>query len=129
MLKVISPGKWILQKSALARDGSILALAARERNLRWSSAARRIPLYSDPPNGLQRAVVSNTQSSDRQFVHSFSVVLGILIVFTILLFAFARSLGKDQNAEQLEDPLVKKATAQNTTPLSHEAIAGQDSNK
>jgi hypothetical protein len=101
-------------------------LAARERNLRWSSATRGIPLYWPPPNGLKRAVVSTTESSDTHFIHSFSVVLGILIVFTIVLFAFARSLGKNQNAEQLEDPLVKKATAQNTMPLGHEAIAGQD---
>ena len=70
--------------------------------------------------------MSTTESSDTHFIHSFSVVLGILIVFTIVLFAFARSLGKNQNAEQLEDPLVKKATAQNTMPLGHEAIAGQD---
>ena len=73
--------------------------------------------------------MSTTESSDTHFVHSFSIVLGILIVFTILLFAFARSLGKDQNADQLEDPLVKKAAAQNTMPFSHEAVAGQDNNK
>jgi formate-dependent nitrite reductase membrane component NrfD len=70
--------------------------------------------------------VSTIESSDTHFIHSFSIVLGILIVFTILLFAFARALGKDQNAEQLEDPLVMKAAQQNTMPLGHEAIAGQD---
>jgi formate-dependent nitrite reductase membrane component NrfD len=73
--------------------------------------------------------VSTPETSDRHFIHSFSIVLGILIVFTILLFAFARVLGKDQNAEQLEDPLVKNAAAQNTMPLGHEAIAGQDNSK
>jgi hypothetical protein len=70
--------------------------------------------------------VSTTESSDTHFVHSFSIVLGILIVFTILLFAFARVVGKDQNAEQLEDPLLKQAAAQNTMPPGREAIAGQD---
>ncbi len=58
--------------------------------------------------------MSTPESSDTHFFHSFSIVLGILIVFTILLFAFARVLGKGQNAEQLDDPLIKKAAQQNT---------------
>jgi len=71
--------------------------------------------------------VSAPESSDSHFFNSFSVVLGILVAFAILLFAFARVLGRDyQNAEQLEDPLVKKAAEQNTMPFGHEAIAGQD---
>jgi cytochrome c5 len=70
--------------------------------------------------------VSRPESSDTHFFNSFSVVLGILIAFTICLFAFARMLGRDQNAEQLQDPLVVKASAQNTEPFSKEAIAGQD---
>jgi hypothetical protein len=56
-------------------------------------------------------------------------VLGILMIFTILLFAFARVLGRDQNAEQREDPLVKKAAQQNTIPFGRETIAGQDPTK
>jgi hypothetical protein len=87
---------------------------ARVRNPRSSSATCGIPLYWRAPNGLQRAVVSTPESSDTHFFHSFSIVLGILIVFTILLFAFARVLGRDQNAEQLEDPLLKNAAPQNT---------------
>jgi hypothetical protein len=90
------------------------SLAARERNLRSSSATRGIPLYCATPNGLQRAVVSTPESSDTHFFHSFSIVLGLLIAFTILLFGFARVLGKEQNAEQLDDPLVKNAAPQNT---------------
>jgi cytochrome c5 len=70
--------------------------------------------------------VSRPESSDTHFFNSFSVVLGILIAFTIVLFAFARTLGKDQNAEQLDDPVIKKAIEQNTTPFGREAIAGQD---
>ena len=58
--------------------------------------------------------MSTPESSDTHFFHSFSIVLGILIVFTILLFAFARVLGRDQNAEQLDDPLINKAAQQNT---------------
>jgi hypothetical protein len=70
--------------------------------------------------------VSAPDSSDTHFFNSFSVVLGILIVFAILLFGFARVLGKNQNAEQLEDPLLKNAAEQNTMPFGREAIAGQD---
>ena len=58
--------------------------------------------------------MSTPESSDSQFIHSFSIVLGILVAFTILLFGFARVLGKNQNAEQLDDPLVKQAAVQNT---------------
>jgi len=63
--------------------------------------------------------VSQPESSDTHFFNSFSVVLGILIAFTICLFAFARGLGRD-------DPLLKQQVAQNTAPFAHEAIAGQD---
>ncbi len=70
--------------------------------------------------------MSAPDSSDSHFFNSFSVVLGILVTFAILLFAFARVLGRDQNAEQLEDPLIKKAAEQHTMPFGREAIAGQD---
>jgi cytochrome c5 len=71
--------------------------------------------------------VSQPESSDTHFFNSFSVVLGILIAFTIVLFAFARGVGRDyQSAEVLEDPLLVKAINQNTAPFGHEAIAGQD---
>ena len=101
-------------------------LEARERNLRSSFATRGVALYWHAPSRLQRAVVSTPESSDTHFIHSFSIVLGILIAFTIVLFGFARVLGKEQNADQLEDPLVKRAAQQNTMPFSREAIAGQD---
>jgi cytochrome c5 len=71
--------------------------------------------------------VSKPESSDTHFFNSFSVVLGILIAFSIVLFAFAREMGRDyQGQEVLKDPLVDKATEQNVAPFAHEAIAGQD---
>jgi hypothetical protein len=87
-----------------------------------SPAAKSAPVFRgawDPaillePSGLQRVTVSTPETSDTQFFHSFSIVLGILVAFTILLFGFARVLGKNQNAEQLEDPLIKKAAEQHT---------------
>jgi len=71
--------------------------------------------------------VSNPESSDTHFFNSFSVVLGILIVFTICIFAFAREVGRDyQTRDVRDDPLLKQEIAQNTAPFAREAVAGQD---
>ncbi len=78
-------------------------------------------------NGFQRVAVSQPESSDTHFFNSFSVVLGILIVFTIILFATARVIGRNvQGQEVLQDPLIAKSVEQNTEPFAHEAIAGKD---
>jgi cytochrome c5 len=71
--------------------------------------------------------VSKSESSDTHFFNSFSVVLGILIAFTIILFAFARMVGRNvQGQEVLQDPLRFKSVAENTAPFGREAVAGQD---
>ena len=71
--------------------------------------------------------MSHPESSDTHFFNSFSVVLGILIVFTIILFAAARVIGRNaQGVDVLQDPLIAKSVEQNTAPFAHEAIAGKD---
>ena len=71
--------------------------------------------------------MSQPESSDTHFFNSFSVVLGILIAFTICLFAFARGLGRDYQLRDVrDDPLLKQQVAQNTAPFAREAVAGQD---
>jgi cytochrome c5 len=71
--------------------------------------------------------VSNNESSDTQFFNSFSVVLGILIVFAIILFGVARSLGADTQGEAvLLEPLHLKDVQANIAPFAHVAIAGKD---
>jgi len=71
--------------------------------------------------------VSKSESSDSQFFNSFSLVLGILIFFAILLFALARNIGEDTQGEHvLLDPLHIKDVEQNIAPFAHEAVAGQD---
>jgi hypothetical protein len=71
--------------------------------------------------------VSQPESSDTHFFNSFSVVLGILIAFTICLFAFARGLGRDYQLRDVrDDPILKQEIKQNTTPFGREAVAGQD---
>jgi cytochrome c5 len=76
---------------------------------------------------FQRVTVSQPESSDTHFFNSFSVVLGILIFFAIVLFAVARNVGEDTQSEQvLLEPLRLKDVQQNIAPFAHVAIAGQD---
>jgi cytochrome c5 len=71
--------------------------------------------------------VSNTESSDTHFFNSFSLVLGILIVFAIILFGVARSIGADtQGQAVLLDPLHVKDVQQNIAPFARVAVAGKD---
>ena len=60
--------------------------------------------------------MSKSESSDTQFFNSFSVVLGILILFAIVLFGVARVVGKDTQGENvLLDPLHVKSSARSLT--------------
>src|ERR1700683_105561 len=78
-------------------------------------------------NEFQRVAVSDPESSDTHFFNSFSVVLGILIVFAIILFGVARSIGADtQGQAVLLEPLHLKDVQDNIAPFAHEAIAGKD---
>lgn len=71
--------------------------------------------------------MSNTESSDTHFFNSFSLVLGILIVFAIIIFAVARSIGaQTQLVHEMADPMEVKAVDATIAPFAHEAIAGQD---
>ena len=71
--------------------------------------------------------MSQSESSDSQFFNSFSLVLGLLVFFAIVLFAVARSIGDSTQRENvLLDPLHVKDVEQNIAPVSHEAVAGQD---
>jgi cytochrome c5 len=71
--------------------------------------------------------VSKSISSDKQFFNSFSTVLGVLIAFAIVLFAFARAIGADsQGAQVLLDPVHIADVQKNTEPFAHVAIAGKD---
>lgn len=63
---------------------------------------------------------------DSKFFNVFSLVLGILIVITLVLFAFARSVGKNtQAAHLLSEPKYVAAVEKNITS-AQVAVAGQD---
>jgi cytochrome c5 len=71
--------------------------------------------------------VSEPQSSDTQFFNSFSMVLGLLVAFAIVLFAVARSMGADsQGAAVLLEPLHLASVQKNIAPFAQVAIAGKD---
>ena len=71
--------------------------------------------------------MSNTESSDTHFFNSFSLVLGILILFAIILFGVARSIGADtQGKDVLLDPLHLNEVRQNIAPFARVAVAGKD---
>jgi cytochrome c5 len=63
---------------------------------------------------------------DSQFFNVFSVVLGLLVAFAILVFALARYVGKhEQNAQVLKDPMLQ-ASIEERVGSPRVAVAGQD---
>ena len=63
---------------------------------------------------------------DSKFFNIFSLVLGILVVITLVLFALARSVGKNtQSAHLLSDPKYV-ANVENNIASAKVAVAGQD---
>lgn len=63
---------------------------------------------------------------DTHFFNVFSVVLGLLVAFAILVFALARHVGKEQNAAVLQDPLLQQTVAERVSGAARVAVAGQD---
>jgi len=64
---------------------------------------------------------------DSQFFNVFSVVLGLLVTFAILVFAFAHYVGKhNQTVGVLSDPMHQQSVEARTAPPARVAVAGQD---
>jgi cytochrome c5 len=64
---------------------------------------------------------------DSQFFNVFSVVIGGLVAFALVLFALARSIGVPFEAARAEaDPVVSKQVAERTAPIGKLALAGKD---
>ena len=64
---------------------------------------------------------------DTHFFNVFSVVLGLLAAFALLVFALARYVGKtEQNAGVLQDALLAQRVAERIAPPVRVAVAGQD---
>ena len=64
---------------------------------------------------------------DTHFFNVFSVVLGLLVAFAILVFALARYVGKhEQNAQVLKDPMLQESVEDRVGLPARIAVAGQD---
>lgn len=64
---------------------------------------------------------------DTHFFNIFSVVLGLLVVFALLIFAFARHVGyKHQFTAMQTDPMVVQAIGERTGIPARVAVAGAD---
>ena len=76
---------------------------------------------------LLRYRLSPVSKQDSQFITVFSVVIGILVTITILLFALARAVaGRTQGVDVYKDPIYLASLQRNTQPLTKEAVSGQD---
>ena len=64
---------------------------------------------------------------DSQFFNVFSVVLGLLVTFAILVFALARYVGKHTQVEAMQnDPMLQQTVGARTAVPARVAVAGQD---
>jgi cytochrome c5 len=64
---------------------------------------------------------------DTHFFNVFSVVLGLLVAFAILVFALARYVGKnEQHAQLLTEPMLEHSVAARIAAPARVAVAGQD---
>ncbi len=64
---------------------------------------------------------------DSHFFNVFSVVLGLLVAFAIVVFALAHYVGKhEQVAHVLTDPLLQQSVEKRVANPARVAVAGQD---
>lgn len=64
---------------------------------------------------------------DTHFFNVFSVVLGLLVAFAILMFALARYVGKhEQNTAVLQDPMLQQNIEERIGNPARVAVAGKD---
>jgi cytochrome c5 len=64
---------------------------------------------------------------DSHFFNVFSVVLGLLVAFAIVVFAIAHYVGKHQQvAHVLTDPILQQSVEQRVANPARVAVAGQD---
>ena len=72
----------------------------------------------------------DVNKQDTHFINVFSVIIALLITFAICIFALARLVGAHtQEAEVREEADYARNVAGRLTPLSEEAVAGQDNTK
>ncbi len=64
---------------------------------------------------------------DTHFINMFSLVIGVLVAFAVVLFAVARFIGAStQGKEMMGEPDYQKSVETRIAPVSEEAVAGQN---
>ena len=64
---------------------------------------------------------------DTHFINMFSIVIGVLVAFAIVLFVVARSIGGEQQSkEMMGEPDYYQSVAARIAPVEQEAVAGQN---
>ena len=64
---------------------------------------------------------------DTHFINMFSLVIGVLVAFAVVLFVVARHIGgAQQDKEMMSGPDYYKSVAARVAPLEQEAVAGQN---
>jgi cytochrome c5 len=70
---------------------------------------------------------ASVSKQDTHFINMFSLVIGVLVAFAIVLFVVARHIGDaTQGKETMNGPDYYKSVAARVAPVEQEAIAGQD---
>jgi cytochrome c5 len=86
----------------------------------------RLPGYNSLLIPSHLTEIPHVSKQDSQFFNVFSVVLGLLVAFAILVFALARYVGKhEQTAQVLKDPMLQ-SSIEERIGSPRVAIAGQD---
>jgi cytochrome c5 len=64
---------------------------------------------------------------DTHFINMFSLVIGILVAFAVVLFVVARSIGAStQGKEMMSEPDYYRSVEARVAPVEQEAVAGQN---
>jgi cytochrome c5 len=64
---------------------------------------------------------------DTHFINMFSLVIGVLVAFAVVLFAVARFIGAStQGKEMMSEPEYHKSVEARIAPIAQEAVAGQN---
>jgi cytochrome c5 len=97
------------------------------RNAHFNSAGRAIIqlLYSSAVATADRIDILSKR--DMHFFNTSSLVIGILVIVTIALFAFARAVAdRTQARDVYADPLYQASVEERIKPFVRIAVAGQD---
>jgi cytochrome c5 len=70
---------------------------------------------------------ASVSKQDTHFINMFSLVIGVLVAFAVVLFVVARAIGAStQGKEMMGEPDYYKSVEARIAPVEQEAVAGQN---